>query len=119
MRHAELHVAVDGAKVGRTLKGRNIPHPVRVKEDAKPRKPETRRQLVGVHAGAAVVIHGRIERNLLRAPILHQVHVHRLVGPEAEMGELNPKAQAVIRPQRVLLTEPDRLPVVPIQLGDR
>src|SRR3979409_209432 len=52
-----------------------------------PAKTHTRWQLARGHAGPAVVVHGGVERNLLRLSVLYEVHVHRLVAAEAEVGK--------------------------------
>ncbi len=90
-----------------------------MKQDAEAREPQGRGQLLGGHARPAVVIHRRVKGNFLRLSVLHQEHAHRLVDHKPQVRELDAKAQPLIRPDRVLLAKADRLPVIPVELGNR
>jgi hypothetical protein len=119
LRHAVLLVAVHRAKIRRTLERRHIARPVGVEQQPETGEAKIRRQLARIDAASAVVEHGRVIGQFLRASVLDAVQPHRFGHREPEMEESRLEPDAIARPQRVIVAKADRLPLVPAELGDR
>jgi tetratricopeptide (TPR) repeat protein len=116
--HSILAAAVDGTKVRGPLERRAIAVPVGVEEQIEARKSQIGRRIARLQTGAAVVEQGRVVGDLPAHAILDVVDLYGLQHREAQVKEARDKGQVFTCPERAVLAESDRLPLVPVEPGD-